>query len=456
MTRPLTSLQVICDHCRAAVSEACALAQSPSWPGTAWAALTPEMWRLVALLCENIGFDPSDLVPCGADVRSSVGDVGTVVVPAAFEDALEQAIAMIASPATRRTVESKSRWAIALTRLAIGLAHNHRVLATAAGLRLSQSDKRGRGKKEEAEPVRHSNEERTPEAPPRSADPASLTAAAVEVRSADQSYPDANGPAHAQNRPAEPRSTISPNQGAEIPDALQPSGAVSSSVPRNTATSPVPASSVPSAKAINPKVDFFQRFERPAARSAEAAYGNVGETVGHKQSEEDHATRDALSVHLLRGKRELQDLVLGLGDTERGYAVAPLSLSQLRSITDAEFGPVEVEGTRRPERSPRRADVEFTLLDGQRMFDSLFPLLRNEIFERLYKDESVENGPGASLKALLAFATGEGELATFRTPDDGGFDVIAHLPWAGVVSRAAGSGWIFGSTTALGCESRVA
>ncbi|WP_207210901.1 hypothetical protein, partial [Lichenibacterium minor] len=26
--------------------------------------------------------------------------------------------------------------------------------------------------------------------------------------------------------------------------------------------------------------------------------------------------------------------------------------------------------------------------------------------------------------------------------------VIAHLPWAGVVSRASGSGWIFGSTTA--------
>ena len=34
--------------------------------------------------------------------------------------------------------------------------------------------------------------------------------------------------------------------------------------------------------------------------------------------------------------------------------------------------------------------------------------------------------------------------------------VIAHVPWVGMVSRAAGSGRIFGSTTALGYESRVA
>ncbi|RYC28878.1 GGDEF domain-containing protein, partial [Lichenibacterium minor] len=44
-------------------------------------------------------------------------------------------------------------------------------------------------------------------------------------------------------------------------------------------------------------------------------------------------------------------------------------------------------------------------------------------------------------------------LAQKASPDRGlfisePFTVIAHLPWAGVVSRASGSGWIFGSTTA--------
>ncbi len=34
--------------------------------------------------------------------------------------------------------------------------------------------------------------------------------------------------------------------------------------------------------------------------------------------------------------------------------------------------------------------------------------------------------------------------------------VIAHVPWAGMGSLAAGIGRIFGSTTVLGCDSRVA
>ena len=62
---------------------------------------------------------------------------------------------------------------------------------------------------------------------------------------------------------------------------------------------------------------------------------------------------------------------------------------------------------------------------------------------------------GRDVRGLDPFS-GTGSMMPEQTSPSPALSVIAHVPWVGMVSRAAGSGRIFGSTTALGCESRVA
>ncbi|WP_207210826.1 hypothetical protein, partial [Lichenibacterium minor] len=92
-----------------------------------------------------------------------------------------------------------------------------------------------------------------------------------------------------------------------------------------------------------------------------------------------------------------------------------------------------------------------TVVIRQRETHCRYDKLSRHISDGAFQDRSVDKATKNKNSCNESHQGWKRSLSAFEHQPDRNRrhgDVIAHLPWAGVVSRASGSGWIFGSTTA--------